>query len=115
MNIPDTAREQARDLLDFIDASPSPWHAVETCEGRLQAAGFGRLAEVDRWTLVAAGKYYVVRGGSAIIAFVVGSRPAAETGLRLIGAHTDSPGLRLKPKPAEDAAGMVRLDRKSVV
>src|SRR3990172_2291612 len=100
MNIPDTAREQARDLLDFIDASPSPWHAVETCEGRLQAAGFGRLAEVDRWTRVAAGKYYVVRGGSAIIAFVVGSRPAAETGLRLIGAHTDSPGLRLKPQPA---------------
>jgi aspartyl aminopeptidase len=54
-------------------------------------------------------RHYVVRGGSSIIAFIVGHRPAAETGLRLIGAHTDSPGLRLKPKPAEDAAGMVRL------
>jgi len=109
MNIPDTARAQARDLLDFIDASPSPWHAVATCETRLQAAGFCRLEEADRWLLAAGGRYYVVRGGSSIIAFMVGSQPATETGLRLIGAHTDSPGLRLKPKPAEDAAGMVRL------
>ena len=109
MNIPATARAQAQDLLDFIDASPSPWHAVESCENRLQTAGFCRLKEVDRWHLVAGGRYYVVRGGASIIAFIVGSQPAAESGLRLIGAHTDSPGLRLKPKPAEDAAGMVRL------
>jgi len=109
MNIPDANRAQAQDLLDFIDASPSPWHAVQTCEGRLAAAGFSRLEESDRWTLTAGGRHYVVRGGSSIIAFVVGSQPAATTGLRLIGAHTDSPGLRLKPKPAEDAAGIVRL------
>jgi aspartyl aminopeptidase len=109
MNIPDTARAHARDLLDFIDASPSPWHAVLTCETRLQAAGFCRLEETDRWLLAPGGRHYVVRGGSSIIAFIVGNRPAAETGLRLIGAHTDSPGLRLKPKPAETAAGMVRL------
>lgn len=109
MNIPDTARSQAQDLLNFIDASPSPWHAVQTCESRLQAAGFERLEETERWALTAGGRHYVVRGGSSIIAFIVGSRPAPETGLRLIGAHTDSPGLRLKPKPAEDAAGMVRL------
>ena len=103
------AHATAQDLLDFIDASPSPWHAVATCEARLQAAGFSCLAEVDRWQLAAAGRYYVVRGGSSIIAFIVGTQPAAETGLRLIGAHTDSPGLRLKPKPAEEAQGMVRL------
>jgi aspartyl aminopeptidase len=109
MNIPAATRTQAQDLLDFIDASPSPWHAVQTCEARLTAAGFSRLEESDRWTLRAGGRHYVVRGGSSIIAFIVGSQPAATTGLRLIGAHTDSPGLRLKPKPAEDAAGMVRL------
>jgi aspartyl aminopeptidase len=109
MNIPDTARAQARDLLDFIDASPSPWHSVQTCETRLQAAGFSRLDETERWLLAPGGRHYVVRGGSSIIAFIVGSRPASETGLRMIGAHTDSPGLRLKPKPAENAAGMVRL------
>jgi aspartyl aminopeptidase len=109
MNIPAAARTQAQDLLDFIDASPSPWHAVQTCETRLQAAGFSRLEETERWQLAPGARHYVVRGGSSIIAFVVGSRPAAETGLRLIGAHTDSPGLRLKPKPAEDVAGIVRL------
>ena len=109
MNISDTTRAQASDLLDFIDASPSPWHAVQTCESRLTAAGFSQLHEHERWTLKAGGRHYVVRGGASIIAFIVGHRPAAETGLRLIGAHTDSPGLRLKPKPAEDAAGMVRL------
>ena len=109
MNIPDTTRAQASDLLDFIDASPSPWHAAQTCESRLTAAGFSQLHEHERWTLKAGGRHYVVRGGASIIAFIVGHRPAAETGLRLIGAHTDSPGLRLKPKPAEDAAGMVRL------
>lgn len=109
MKITAAQHAQAQDLLDFIDASPSPWHAVQICETRLQAAGFCRLEEVDRWTLASGGKYYVVRGGASIIAFVVGSQPLADSGLRLIGAHTDSPGLRLKPKPAEDAAGMVRL------
>ncbi len=109
MNIPAATRAQAEDLLAFIDASPSPWHAVQTCENRLLAAGFSRLDETDRWQLVPGGRYFVVRGGSSIIAFTVGHRPAVETGLRLIGAHTDSPGLRIKPKPAEDAAGMIRL------
>lgn len=107
MNI--AAIAHARDLLDFIDASPSPWHAVETCKARLDAAGFSPLSELDRWSLEVGGRYYVERGGASIIAFIVGDKPAAETGLRLIGAHTDSPGLRLKPKPAEKVGGMLRL------
>jgi aspartyl aminopeptidase len=109
MTIPARTRQQAQDLLDFIDASPSPWHAVATCEQGLQAAGFARLDETERWTLQAGDKRYVVRGGAAIIAFVVGSSALAESGLRIIGAHTDSPGLRIKPKPAEAVGGMVRL------
>ena len=109
MNIPAAARAQAQDLLDFIDASPSPWHAVAQCEHRLQAAGFSRLEESERWTLASGGRHYTVRGGSSIIAFIVGSDAAKAAGLTLIGAHTDSPGLRLKPKPAEESAGMLRL------
>jgi len=109
MTIPANTRQQAQDLLDFIDASPSPWHAVATCEQRLQAAGFARLDETERWTLQAGDKRYVVRGGAAIIAFVVGRAALAESGLRIIGAHTDSPGLRIKPRPAEEVGGMVRL------
>ncbi|MBL8430684.1 MAG: M18 family aminopeptidase [Dechloromonas sp.] len=109
MTIPAATRAQAQDLLDFIDASPSPWHAVQTCAARLETAGFSQLDEAERWALKAGDRRYVVRGGSSIIAFIVGSQPAATNGLRMIGAHTDSPGLRLKPKPAEDTAGMVRL------
>jgi len=109
MNIPAAAHALAHDLLAFIDASPSPWHAVRTCEERLQAAGFSPLLETERWALQPGGRHYVVRGGSSIIAFVVGAQSPAEAGLRLIGAHTDSPGLRIKPKPAEQVAGMVRL------
>ncbi len=99
----------AQDLLDFIDASPSPWHAVSTMEKRLLAAGFTRLEEVDRWKLSAGGRYYIVRAASSIIAFTLGREPMLGRGLRIVGAHTDSPGLRIKPRPAEDAAGMVRL------
>jgi len=109
LDIPDAIRQQAQDLLDFIDASPSPWHAVQTASQRLQAAGFCPLNEVDRWSLRAGGRYYVTRGGSSLIAFVVGEAPLAEQGLCLVGAHTDSPGLRLKPRPADSVGGVVRL------
>ena len=109
MTLPDANRASAEDLLDFIDASPSPWHAVQTCESRLQAAGFRSLTEVERWQLTVGDRCYVVRGASSIIAFIVGNQSAVTTGLRLIGAHTDSPGLRIKPKPAEETQGMVRL------
>ena len=107
--VTETARAQAQDLLDFIDASPSPWHAVASCKQRLLAAGFRRLEEFDRWDLEAGGRYFVIRGGSSIIAFTIGSQALAETGLTMVGAHTDSPGLRLKPRPADDASGLVRL------
>jgi aspartyl aminopeptidase len=100
---------QAQSLLDFIDASPSPWHAAESAAQRLINAGFKPLKETERWKLDAGGKYFVVRGGSSIIAFVLGSRPLAESGFRIVGAHTDSPGLRLKPKAPHASEGLVRL------
>lgn len=102
-------RAPAQDLLDFIDASPSPWHAVASCCARLAAAGYQRLAEDERWTLAAGGRYYVTRGDSSLIAFRLGRAPLAEAGLTMVGAHTDSPGLRVKPRPAEDVAGMRRV------
>lgn len=108
MAISAETRAAALDLIDFIDASPSPWHAVATVERRLHEQGYRTLAEADRWQLVPGGRYLVVRGGSAV-AFVVGSAPLESTGFRMVGAHTDSPGLRLKPKAAHGAEGMVRL------
>jgi aspartyl aminopeptidase len=102
-------RQTALDLIDFIDASPSPWHAVATTAARLMRQGFVQLEEADRWQLTPGGRYFVERGGASIIAFVVGSLPLVESGLRIIGAHTDSPGLRLKPRPASGSDGLVRL------
>lgn len=106
---PTESRQTARDLISFIDASPSPWHAVASAEQRLLAQGFMRLEEGDRWQLAAGGRYYTVRGGASLIAFVAGSRPLPESGFRIVGAHTDSPGLRLKPRPAIAGDGLLRL------
>lgn len=103
------AQQQVQDLLNFIDASPSPWHAVETLEKRLQHAGFSRLSESDKWTLAPAGRHYVVRDDSSLIAFIVGDKPPAEKGFKIIGAHTDSPGLRVKPNAAVLFDGLIRI------
>lgn len=99
----------AQDLLNFIDASPSPWHAAATIETALQAEGFLRLQETQRWHLQAGGRYYLIRDDSTLAAFVVGASDLAEHGYLLLGAHTDSPGLRLKPKAAHAAEPLLRL------
>lgn len=103
------AQQQVQDLLDFIDASPSPWHVIATIEQRLQSFNFQRLQETDHWTLSAGGRYYVVRDDSSIILFVVGQQPVADTGFKILGAHTDSPGLRVKPQPQLNSDGLQRL------
>ena len=98
MKITSQSREFAQHLLNFIDASPSPWHAVETTATLLQNNGFKPLIENQPWQFKKNGRYYVIRDGASIIAFVIGSQAAAETGFRIVGAHTDSPGLRFKAK-----------------
>ncbi len=100
--------EKAKELIEFIDASPSPWHAAASAEAILQASGFVRMEEGERWKLEKGGRYYAARGAS-LIAFVMGSGPLAEKGFRIVGAHTDSPGLRLKPRAASSSDGLLRL------
>lgn len=109
MKISDQSRALAQDLLDFIDVSPSPWHAVHSVEQRLLNQGFTRLEESQSWQLAAGKRYFVVRGGASIIAFNVGSQPVVESGFRIVGAHTDSPGLRLKPQAAFGSDGLIRI------
>ncbi len=103
------ASTAARELIDFIDASPSPWHAVASAEKQLLENGFTLLEETGRWQIAQGGRYYVVRGGASLIAFVLGSQSIADVGFRIVGAHTDSPGLRLKPKAAMAGEGITRL------
>jgi aspartyl aminopeptidase len=104
-----TAHDRIHDLLAFIDASPSPWHAVASIAHRLQAFGFRRLTEQNAWSLHAGGRYYVVRDDSSIIIFVVGKQALANSGFKIIGAHTDSPGFRVKPQPQLYSDGLQRL------
>ena len=104
-----TASKQAQDLLDYIDASPSPWHAVNRSIKQLEANGFESLIENQTWQLKENGRYYVTRDGASIIAFTLGSKPLAEAGFRIVGAHTDSPGLHLKPKAAYANEGVTQL------
>ncbi len=91
-------KQRVEALLGFIDASPSPWHAVTTMEQALIEASFQRLSETAAWAIDAGGRYYVIRDDSSIIAFVAGHKSLAENGYKIIGAHTDSPGLRIKPQ-----------------
>ncbi|MGM0639523.1 MAG: M18 family aminopeptidase [Pseudomonadota bacterium] len=94
-------------LLDFLRGSPTPWHAVANMAARLEAAGFRRLDERETWQLAPGEKVYVTRNDSSIIALQL---PAGElNALRMIGAHTDSPGLRLKPNAAQTSAGWLQL------
>lgn len=102
-------KKHAQDLLDFIDTSPSPWHAVASTEILLKQNGFTPLNESDHWQLNSGGRHYVIRGGGSIIAFIVGSKSVVETGFNMVGAHTDSPGLRLKPHAAFSSDGLIRI------
>lgn len=102
-------QQQVQELLNFIDASPSPWHVVQSVETLLQARQFEKLAETNKWSLQPHGRYYVIRDDSSIITFIVGSKPLARSGYKIIGAHTDSPGLRVKPKAAHQEGGLLRL------
>jgi aspartyl aminopeptidase len=95
------------DLMKFLDASPSPFHAVASARQLLEAAGFTECRESDSWRIVS-GRHYVVRGG-AIVAWVANEASPVVDGIHIIGAHTDSPNLRVKPNPDATSAGWQQL------
>ncbi|NVF12680.1 M18 family aminopeptidase [Vreelandella maris] len=94
-------------LCDFLRQSPTPWHAAGNMASRLEQAGFQRLEEKANWQLTPGKRYYVTRNDSAIIAFQLPESRLTE--LRMIGAHTDSPGLHLKPNATQRSAGWLQL------
>jgi len=86
-------------LMQFVQASPTPYHAVASLSAELDAAGFTRLEENARWQLERNRGYYVTRMGSSIVAFRTGDKDLSTTGINMVGAHTDSPCLKVKPLP----------------
>lgn len=92
-----SAREHIEDLADFVGAAPTSFHAAAEGARRLGEAGFTALDETEEWQL-GPGGYFVVRDGS-LVAWRVPGHAAPEAGFRIVGAHTDSPSLQLKPRP----------------
>ncbi|MEV6209256.1 M18 family aminopeptidase [Kitasatospora sp. NPDC051914] len=96
-------RTHTDDLIAYLGAAPSPYHAVAASAERLEKAGFRRVLETDAWGAEAGGRY-LVRGG-ALIAWYVPEGAGPETPFRVVGTHTDSPNLRVKPIPDTGSAG----------
>lgn len=107
MSVTAVARTHAEDLADFVAASPSSFHAAEEVALRLEADGFTRLAEEDVWPDQRGGRFVIVRDGAAI-AWAVPASATSSTANRVFGAHTDSPSLKLKPKPTTGAHGWLQ-------
>jgi len=95
-------------LIDFLNASPTPFHATSAMVNQLETADFRQLNETETWDLTP-GRYFVTRNQSSIIAFVIGSRSLPESGIRMVGAHTDSPCLKVKPNPIRTKHGYQQL------
>ncbi|WP_299978331.1 M18 family aminopeptidase [uncultured Pseudoteredinibacter sp.] len=95
--------------IAFLNESVTPFHAVKAMTSRLEQAGFTALHESEHWQLNPGNKYYVCRNDSSIIAFVYGTEDPLECGLRMVGAHTDSPCLKVKPQPDLHQQGYAQL------
>ena len=95
-------------LLEFLRQSPTPFHATANMSSILTGAGFSELAETEAWDLKP-GRYFVTRNQSSIVAFVLGEKSPMETGIRMSGAHTDSPCLKVKPRPETFTKGYLQL------
>ncbi len=99
--------DTAREMIAYIDASPSPFHACAQAAARLDAAGFRQLAETDAWE-AGPGRYYVARGCS-LLAWAVREGDPAHCGFRVLATHTDFPNLRVKAHPNTGSAGWRQL------
>lgn len=96
-------------LIEFLSAATSPFHAVKLMSKRFETAGFELLREDQVWSLQPGGRYYLTRNDSSIVAFVIGKQQGAELGIRMAGAHTDSPCLKVKPQPEIQSRGYFQL------
>jgi aspartyl aminopeptidase len=93
-------------LLQFLDNAPTPYHAVEQMKKALHVKGFKELHEKSSWKLIEGEKYFVTRNDSSIIAFTY---PKNRKKYLMMGAHTDSPNLKIKPNPLIKKEGLVQL------
>lgn len=96
-------------FLAFMQRAVSPFHAVKEMCDRLDEASFSHLGEGEKWQIENGGRYYLTRNDSSLIAFRIGSEGGLEKGVRMAGAHTDSPCLMVKPNPEKTSQGYQQL------
>ncbi len=108
MPVTPDALAHTEDLADFVAASPSSYHAAAEVARRLDDAGFTRLDEQEAWDIAPGGRYVVVRDGAAI-AWTVPADAGSTTPVHIFGAHTDSPGFKLKPQPTTGSKGWLQV------
>ncbi|KEG06670.1 putative aspartyl aminopeptidase, putative,metallo-peptidase, clan MH, family M20 [Trypanosoma grayi] len=95
--------ELAKEFVDFVNKACTPFHAVEVLSSWLVSAGYKKLVEGQVWpSVVRGGKYFVTRNDSSLVAFSVGGKFEPANGIKIVGAHTDSPNLALKPRTKVD-------------
>ena len=100
----------AREVIEFIDESPSTYHVVKNCSDILDENGFERIMPREKWEIKKGGKYFLKKSSSTIIAFTVGEDFDVKNGFKIFGAHTDSPCFRIKPNPEIITENVVRLN-----
>ena len=109
MKLTQEMKNTTMDLLKYLDNSPTAPHAVKITEEILQANGFIQISEKDEWDLKPGNKFYTVRNKTALIAGIIGNKPIIDTGFHVIGAHTDSPGFRIKSNSVYEKEGYIQL------
>lgn len=92
-------KDFAKSLIDFIDNSPSAFHAVENTKKVLLENDFTELKLNSFWNLEHGRKYFTTKNDSALIAFTLGTADFSDKGFKMVGAHTDAPTFRIKPNP----------------
>ncbi|KAJ1735681.1 hypothetical protein LPJ72_001765 [Coemansia sp. Benny D160-2] len=104
-------QRQAEQLVDFVNRSPSPFHAVDVCRKWLTGAQFTELKEKQSWqnAIRPNGRYFFTRNGSSIVAFSVGGKFRPGNGISLVAAHTDSPCFKLKPVSRKTGSGFLQV------
>ncbi|RNC55703.1 putative aspartyl aminopeptidase, putative,metallo-peptidase, clan MH, family M20, partial [Trypanosoma cruzi] len=95
--------ELAKEFVEFVNKACTPFHAVEVISSWLLEAGYKRLKEDEPWPSISVGdRYFVTRNDSSLVAFSVGGKFEPANGVKIVGAHTDSPNLALKPRTRAD-------------
>ena len=105
-----SVKTYAKDLIEFIDESPSAYHVINNSVDLLLENKFEELNINEKWELKEGRKYFVKKSDSTILSFTIGKKLDLSNGFRIFGSHTDSPGFRIKPNPEMITNGVVRLN-----